>query len=175
MSAIRYIGGFPPPYGGVAVKNSLLLEELSSRLDVVPVSLTDVKASGPRGALWLAEELLSSDSPVVFGLSGAWRRGVTRLVSLANRRLASRSTVFVMDGFDPRSGDTGVLNAFRQLYGDLRHEGGVRGRGRKARVRVPESPPPAGGGTRAALASASAYFVDSYIDGIVREISEAAS
>lgn len=116
MSAVRFIGSFPPPYGGVTVKNSLLLEELASRLDVTPINLTDVKTGGSRGALQFAGELLSSGSPAVFGLSDVWRKRVTRFVSLANRHLASRSLVFVMGGSDPRPGDVDTLNAFRRVY-----------------------------------------------------------
>lgn len=120
MSAIKYIGSFPPPYGGVTVKNLLLFEELALRLDIVPVNLTEVKAGGLRGGLRFARGMLSSGSPAVFALSDAWRRRVTRFVSLANRRLASRSLVFVMGGSDPRPGDVGTLNAFRRVYVETR-------------------------------------------------------
>ena len=116
MSAIKYIGSFPPPYGGVTVKNLLLFKELALRLDIVPVNLTEVKAGGLRGGLCFARGMLSSESPAVFTLSDAWRRRVTRFVSLANRRLASRSLVFVMGGSDPRPGDVSTLNAFRRVY-----------------------------------------------------------
>lgn len=32
---IRYIGKFPPPYGGVTIKNKLLYQELSSHIPII--------------------------------------------------------------------------------------------------------------------------------------------
>ena len=42
MPKTLYIGSFPPPYGGVTVKNALLFEAISERVPLDKLDLMDV-------------------------------------------------------------------------------------------------------------------------------------
>mgnify|MGYP006991257518 CR=1 FL=1 len=42
---VYYLGQFPPPYGGVTVKNALLAEALADRVPVEKVGFRDVEPS----------------------------------------------------------------------------------------------------------------------------------
>lgn len=115
-SAVTYVGSFPPPLGGVTVKNRLVCEELSALMPVDVLDVTAARREGPAEALRVLGLLLGSGGPVVFGLSDGWRRRLTALVAHLRPEAASRSVVLVMGGADPRPGDAGVLNAFRHTY-----------------------------------------------------------
>ena len=43
MTKPLYIGSFPPPYGGVTVKNALLFEVVSEKVPLDKLNLMDVK------------------------------------------------------------------------------------------------------------------------------------
>lgn len=116
MSAVTYVGSFPPPLGGVTVKNQLLREELSRLMPVEVVNVTAARAEGPRAALNVLGGLLRAETPLVFGLSDGWRRRLTSMLARLRPETAARSVVLVMGGADPRPGDAGVLNAFRRTY-----------------------------------------------------------
>lgn len=114
--AVRYIGSFPPPLGGVTVKNSLLFDELSVRLPVEVVNVTSLRGEGSHGVSRLAKALRPGKEPLIFGLSDGWRRRLTSLVARISPAQASRSLVFVMGGSAPKATDAPVLNRFRRTY-----------------------------------------------------------
>ena len=47
---VYYLGQFPPPYGGVTVKNALLAEALADRVPVEKVGFRDVGTVEDRSA-----------------------------------------------------------------------------------------------------------------------------
>lgn len=100
---VTYIGSFPPPYGGVTVKNALLYKRLSSILDLEMVDLTHVKRLEPSFLYRLARALLSRDGALVIGVSADWRYRLTSILYLLNKRKMSRSILMVMGGRSPES------------------------------------------------------------------------
>lgn len=98
MSRISYLGSFPPPYGGVTVKNALLFEEISSLTRVRKVDLSVVKQRNPVEASRFVREMLAPSGALVVGTSDSWRRRITGILARANRKKMSRSIVFVMGG-----------------------------------------------------------------------------
>ena len=62
---LTYIGSFPPPYGGVTVKNALLYKHLSARLDIDRIDLSRVKKLEPKLLFGLARSLISRKGAIV--------------------------------------------------------------------------------------------------------------
>lgn len=98
MSRIAYLGSFPPPYGGVTVKNSLLFDEIASSTKVMKVDLSAVKRHNPVETFRFVRKMLSPSGALVVGTSDSWRRRITGFLARVNRKKMSRSIVFVMGG-----------------------------------------------------------------------------
>lgn len=98
MSRVAYLGSFPPPYGGVTVKNALLFEEIASLTEVMKVDLSAVKRRSPAETFHFVWEMLSPSGALVVGTSDSWRRRITGILARANRKKMGRSVVFVMGG-----------------------------------------------------------------------------
>ncbi|WP_080799537.1 glycosyltransferase [Arabiibacter massiliensis] len=117
MSGITYIGSFPPPYGGVTVKNSLLYKNLLRRFDVDKINLVDVKSHKFSVMIGLASALVSKSGTLVVGASAEWRRRITCFLYLFNRKKMARSLLFFMGGKVPEDKNyVSKLGCFKRVY-----------------------------------------------------------
>ena len=96
---IRYIGMFPPPYGGVTIKNKLIFECISENHKVVTLR----KPAWMPGAVYQPLNLLSALIPrqrLIIGVSAAGHksRKVTRMLYFLARNNMRRSLYFMMGG-----------------------------------------------------------------------------
>lgn len=98
MSVI-YLGQFPPPYGGVTVKNALLYDELSERIRIEKLGFRDV---GIRSIV--KRILISPDDWFVIGFGNAkLQRAFLYWLNFIHPKLLSRCVLIVMGGiFSPR-------------------------------------------------------------------------
>lgn len=114
---IAYIGSFPPPHGGVTVKNALLFKWMSRRVPMKLVNLTALKAFKLETFAAFVQAMLSRRGSLVIGMSNGWCRRTTDFLYLTNRQKMGRSVLFVMGGALP--GDTRYarrLGTYRQVY-----------------------------------------------------------
>jgi len=96
--AIYYIGSFPPPYGGVTVKNTNLYEALDGRLDVRKIDMNRVKRGDIREILRFCRAMLTGRQYII-GLAGQKnRRRFTKLLYRFKRKALRRSVLLVMGG-----------------------------------------------------------------------------
>ena len=116
MGKVFYIGSFPPPYGGVTVKNSLLFSNLSEVVTMKKIDLMKVKRGNIREIMQLAAALFGKDGRLVLGLSAGWRSRITKLLMVFNKNTMARSVVFVMGGAIPDSKDAQRLDCFSKVY-----------------------------------------------------------
>lgn len=97
---IYYIGGFPPPYGGVTVKNELLFSMLEDRLGSKLKKLDTQRAK--KNPLLLAYQsvllLANRKAPLIVATAGTQRRHITLLLNKCNRRVLNKSCLIVMGG-----------------------------------------------------------------------------
>ena len=100
---VRYIGNFPPPYGGVTIKNRLLWEELSKRVDVACFEKPKCIPVRIYQALNMLLALVSR-RPLVIGVSAAGGKSklLTRLLYLFNRNTMRKSLYFMMGGTEAK-------------------------------------------------------------------------
>lgn len=94
---IYYVGGFPPPYGGVTVKNSLLAHALEEKY---PVELLDTSRA-KRNPLLLLRQLaiiLTTRHQLILAPAGTTRRKLVMLLRRLRPRQLSRTLVIVMGG-----------------------------------------------------------------------------
>lgn len=100
---VRYIGNFPPPYGGVTIKNALLFDMLSQDLSVI--RLKESKRI-PKKLNHFINMLLAlvSRVPLAIGVSaaGGTSRLLTRLLYVFNRRIMRKSLYFMMGGLEAK-------------------------------------------------------------------------
>ncbi len=116
---IRYIGNFPPPYGGVTRKNKLLYDCLQERLKIKHFE----KPSFLPEALYQVLVLLSALIPgqqLIIGLSSKGGKSglLTRLLFIFNRRVMRRSVYFMMGGTE--AGRIASDQKEREWYGTYR-------------------------------------------------------
>ena len=98
---IRYIGNFPPPFGGVTIKNRLLFDTLSQ---YAPVGRFAEWKHIPKKVHQIFNMLLAlvSRNPLIIGISaaGGKSRLLTKLLYLCNKRTMQRSVYFMMGGLE---------------------------------------------------------------------------
>lgn len=117
LQKITYIGSFPPPYGGVTVKNALLFKHLSSALKIEKIDLTCVKKLEPRAICRFLRCVLSRDGSIVLGVSAGWRYRLTSVLYHLNRKKMGRSLLVVMGGKIPESAAYAErMNRYRRVY-----------------------------------------------------------
>lgn len=112
-----YIGSFPPPYGGVTVKNSLLYKHLSARFGIEQIDLSRVKKFEPKLLFRLVGALASRKDAIVLGVSADWQYRLTNFLYRFNRKKMNRSFLFVMGG--KVSNDKSYIekmNGFKHVY-----------------------------------------------------------
>lgn len=114
---ITYVGSFPPPYGGVTVKNALLYKHLSVRLEIEKLDLTRVKQLEPRAIWHLVRSLLSRKGSLVLGVSADWRYKLTGVLYYFNKKKMHRSLLVVMGGKTPENAAyVDRMNGYRRVY-----------------------------------------------------------
>lgn len=114
---LTYIGSFPPPYGGVTVKNALLYKHLSACLDIEKIDLSKVKKLEPKQLYSLVQTLVSRDGAIILGVSADWRYRLTNYLYRFNRRKMNRSFLFVMGGKIPDDRSyVDKMNGFKHVY-----------------------------------------------------------
>jgi glycosyltransferase involved in cell wall biosynthesis len=92
-----YLGGFPPPYGGVTIKNKLIYDELVKNIDISHSRFFNQK-SPLKKFFGLVKEMLGNNNVFVIGLSNGSLIKFTRIVKLINKKMMRQSIVMVMGG-----------------------------------------------------------------------------
>ena len=94
---VYYLGQFPPPYGGVTVKNALLAEALADRVPVEKVGFRD------EGIVKIIRLLMTSkDGLFVLGFGNArMQRTLLCLLSIVRPSVLSRCYLMAMGGLLP--------------------------------------------------------------------------
>ena len=96
---VRYIGNFPPPYGGVTIKNQLLLNELSKHMKIYCFKH---KEGFPQKISQIISCLLSllPNQKLIIGISSKGGKSLlqTKLLYYLNRNTMRRSIYFMMGG-----------------------------------------------------------------------------
>lgn len=114
---VTYIGSFPPPYGGVTVKNALLYKHLSTRVEMAKIDLSKVNKLDVGLMVKLAHSLVSRKGVLILGVSAEWRRRLTDFLYLFNRRKLERSLLFVMGGRVPQDqAYVSRMGRYRHMY-----------------------------------------------------------
>lgn len=117
VAKITYIGSFPPPYGGVTVKNALLFEALSERIEIDKLDLMDVKRRDPKALRELLCAVFGREGTLVLGVSADWRKRITLAMHAVNREKMRRSLLFVMGGKVPDdAGYVRKLGCYKRMY-----------------------------------------------------------
>ncbi len=98
---VRYIGFFPPPYGGVTVKNQLLYELISNNKKIARF----VKPKWLHSSIYKILNLFLALFPgqtLVIGVSsrGGTGKRLTKLLYMLNRATMRRSIYFMMGGVE---------------------------------------------------------------------------
>lgn len=99
MDRIRFIGSFPPPYGGVTIKNDLLVRRLIPFFQVVIPPRNDRIASIV-AIIWS----LFSRKSLLVGISSVRGKSllITKLLFYFNRRTMKKSLYFMMGGTEAK-------------------------------------------------------------------------
>lgn len=97
------MGSFPPPYGGVTVKNALLYNELAERVDIDRIDLSAVKKGDAALVAKLIKAIFGRKGTLVIGVSANWRYIITVMMRLFNEKKMSRSLLIFMGGKVPDS------------------------------------------------------------------------
>lgn len=96
---VRHIGGFPPPYGGVSIKNKLIYETISQYVPVKKIK----RRRWMNKRIYEVLEILSSFLPnqkLIIGISASTGKSkkYTQLLYLLARNNMKRSLYFMMGG-----------------------------------------------------------------------------
>ncbi|VDN46177.1 Sugar transferase, PEP-CTERM/EpsH1 system associated [Petrocella atlantisensis] len=95
---VVYLGAFPPPYGGVTIKNSMLYMELSKHKNVYIIELSKVKKINLHEIFKFLTALFFQKKIFIVGASGSWRKKITYLLYFFNRKSLKNSILIVMGG-----------------------------------------------------------------------------
>lgn len=114
---IVYIGSFPPPYGGVTIKNLLLYESLSNVTKIHKIELNQVKHFNLRALVNLIVCIVRRQGTLVLGPAGVWRQRLTKILYYLNRDKMKRSILIVMGGRIPEDPDFYMkMNEYKHVY-----------------------------------------------------------
>ena len=118
---ILYYGGFPPPYGGVTIKNKLLYEHLVRELPITKMDTLKAKKNPALLAYQTIRLVLHRKGKYIVATSAASRKRITMLLWRFNRKAMANSIVMVMGGSVAE--DVGsdpaflkAMGAYKQLY-----------------------------------------------------------
>lgn len=117
---VYYFGAFPPPYGGVTVKNELLFSELHKICGDKLIKL-DTQQAKKNPIIMVFQGLmllLNRKNPILVATAAKQRRKITIFLNRFNRHVLEKSCLIVMGGhFAERiKGDDAYINALSR-YG----------------------------------------------------------
>lgn len=93
-----YVGAFPPPYGGVTIKNSNLYQALSEKVPIIKVDLREIKKN-PFLLIKLFVTLTDMNNRFVIGIAGKKNRKIiSGIMYWFNRQRMNQSILIVMGG-----------------------------------------------------------------------------
>ncbi|MCF8018802.1 MAG: glycosyltransferase [Vallitaleaceae bacterium] len=122
MKTFIYFGKFPPPYGGVTVKNKLLFDKLSSMVTISQSGYYNQDAGKfSRFSAFIKELLLNKKRGLVIGISQDSLKKVTLFLYALNPKLMGMSVVMVMGGTFPELVKSSpklqvALTAYKAIY-----------------------------------------------------------
>jgi|SRR5690625_1876903 len=93
-----YLGGFPPPFGGVTVKNKLLFKRLSNYIEIKQSGFYKRNKSIILRVISLIIELFSRRKGLIIGVSKDSLKILTYILYYINRKTMKKSIVMVMGG-----------------------------------------------------------------------------
>lgn len=97
--SLYYIGGFPPPYGGVTTKNNNLFIALRERISIERIDFNEIKRRNLKQAFSLIMALLNRQNQFVVGVAGKnTRKNLCKLMYYVNRKAMEKSIIFLMGG-----------------------------------------------------------------------------
>lgn len=97
--SLYYIGGFPPPYGGVTIKNQNLFIALKEKIDIKRIDFNEIKRKNIKQTLNLFFSLLNRRNQFVVGVAGKkTRKNLCKLMYFVNRKAMEKSIIFLMGG-----------------------------------------------------------------------------
>jgi glycosyltransferase involved in cell wall biosynthesis len=112
-----YLGGFPPPYGGVTIKNKLIFEETLTYLDIHQSKFYQSKSKFNK-LIGLIREIIEKDNIFIIGLSnGSLIKLTVLFVVLLRKSLMKNAVVMVMGGtLDQKIKDSKRLVRYFSYY-----------------------------------------------------------
>ena len=118
---VYYFGGFPPPYGGVTIKNKLLTEYLEKHIPLKKLDTLKAKKNPFRLLSQTAKLVFCRKGTVVVATSSASRRRITMLLARLNPARLKKAVLMVMGGrlAEELPGDEAfedALKQYRQLF-----------------------------------------------------------
>lgn len=118
---IFYYGGFPPPYGGVTIKNKLLYGHLSQQCEINRMDTLKAKKNPFLLLYQTARLVLHRKGKYIVATSAASRKRITMILWRFNRKAMANSIVIVMGGSvaeDVQADPTllKAMGAYRQLF-----------------------------------------------------------
>lgn len=97
--SLYYIGGFPPPYGGVTTKNNNLFMALHEHINIERIDFNEIKRRNLKQAFSLIMALLNRQNRFVVGVAGKnTRKNLCKLMYFINRKAMEKSVIFLMGG-----------------------------------------------------------------------------
>ena len=93
-----YYGLFPPPYGGVTIKNELLYSELQEKIDIKKTDIEKAKKNPILLIKAFLRIIFARKSAFVIALSVGGRRRITPMLFRFNKKAMKRSLLLVMGG-----------------------------------------------------------------------------
>jgi glycosyltransferase involved in cell wall biosynthesis len=123
---IYYIGGFPPPFGGVTVKNILLYSELEKEINNYDKKIQKIDTQRSKKNIILLVKYillltLNREGKYIIATAGKSRKRITTMLYMLNRKMLSSSILIVMGGYfaeSIKSDDNYIkkLKLFKQIY-----------------------------------------------------------
>lgn len=95
---IFYIGRFPPPYGGVTIKNKLLYEKMTEFISVDKINLDLIKNFNLKEIYRFLKIVLNRDARFIIGSAGKYRKIISMILYYINRKALNKSILIVMGG-----------------------------------------------------------------------------
>lgn len=93
-----YLGSFPPPYGGVTIKNNMLFNELSRLIECEKLNLTRIRRLDIIMIIKFIKVLFNRNCVYIIGTAGTWRRKLSQVLYYVNKKALSNSILIVMGG-----------------------------------------------------------------------------
>ena len=94
-----YIGGFPPPFGGVTIKNKNLYTALCERMPIKKIDFKKVKRGNFIETFRMVRAFMDRKAVFAIGIAGRGnRKTLCKLLYKFNRKAMERSVLFLMGG-----------------------------------------------------------------------------